>query len=323
MGRYTVRRELGRGVFSSVFLCHDEQSDRNVAVKAMRALEESQEIFKEETEILRKIEGGSPSHCISVIEAFHDETTGSDFIVTELMEMNLRTFMEEKMSKMSSSKRAEIVNLLLKQMSQALERLKGKKIIHADLKPDNIFLTEEPLVFKLGDFGSSISMNDENVAPAFNYRVSRFYRAPEVILGNQVGRGIDIWALGYTLFEIYTGDVLFDGEDNNEMIEKMIRTLGKIPSTIIEKGGLASLEHFSKKGNDYVFRKKLGRQPDSLSRGIRERIAEKTEKDIPDNREERNATKEMSRNIALFVETCTTLDPLSREKKFEAAMEKN
>lgn len=64
-----------------------------------------------------------------------------------------------------------------------------------------------------------LSMNGGEIAP---YMVSRYYRAPEVILGRPFGCAVDVWAVGCVLFEMYTGSYLFPGRTNNDMLKVKI-----------------------------------------------------------------------------------------------------
>lgn len=82
-------------------------------------------------------------------------------------------------------------------------------IIHCDLKPENIMLRHpNRSIIKVIDFGSSC-LSTERV---YTYIQSRFYRAPEIILGMQYGTAIDMWSFGCILAELYTGYPLFPGE---------------------------------------------------------------------------------------------------------------
>ncbi len=78
--------------------------------------------------------------------------------------------------------------------------------------------------------------------------VSRFYRAPEIILGLSYDTKIDIWALGCTLFELFTGKILFPGRNNNEMIKLIIQTKGVISNKLIKRGTFSNL-YFTESGD--------------------------------------------------------------------------
>jgi serine/threonine-protein kinase PRP4 len=78
--------------------------------------------------------------------------------------------------------------------------------------------------------------------------VSRFYRAPEIILGYAYDTKIDIWSLGCSLYELYTGKILFSGRNNNEMLKLIMQTRGKIPSKLIKRGQYAN-SYFNDRGD--------------------------------------------------------------------------
>jgi serine/threonine-protein kinase PRP4 len=69
---------------------------------------------------------------------------------------------------------------------------------------------------KLCDFGSCLRLDE--AAPT-EYLVSRFYRAPEIMLGCPFETPVDIWSAAVSLFELYTGKVMFAGRSNNEMLK--------------------------------------------------------------------------------------------------------
>lgn len=73
---------------------------------------------------------------------------------------------------------------------------------------------------------------DNEITP---YLVSRFYRSPEVILGLPYDHPMDMWSVGCVLYELYTGQILFPGRTNNEMLKLMMDVKGA------KKGGIPSL----------------------------------------------------------------------------------
>lgn len=79
----------------------------------------------------------------------------------------------------------------------------SNRIIHCDLKPENILLCQEKRSkLRIIDFGSSCYVNDRT----YNYIQSRFYRAPEILLGLEYGTPIDMWSLGCIVAELITGN---------------------------------------------------------------------------------------------------------------------
>lgn len=91
---------------------------------------------------------------------------------------------------------------------------------------------------KLCDFGSTLSVDEIIITSDL---VSRFYRAPEIILGCTYDTKIDIWSLGCTLFELYTGRILFPGGNNADMLKLIMQVKGKIPAKYIRSGQFSNM----------------------------------------------------------------------------------
>ncbi|RWS01318.1 dual specificity tyrosine-phosphorylation-regulated kinase 2-like protein [Dinothrombium tinctorium] len=83
---------------------------------------------------------------------------------------------------------------------------------------------------KVIDFGSSCFAHQR----VYTYIQSRFYRAPEVVLGLPYGPAIDIWSLGCILAELYTGYPLFPGENEADQLSCIMEILGTPPSSVLE-----------------------------------------------------------------------------------------
>lgn len=93
--------------------------------------------------------------------------------------------------------------------------IEGTDVIHSDLKPENILLRDSNRSgIKIIDFGSSCRSREQ----IFTYIQSRFYRAPEIILGMEYSHSIDMWSLGCILVELHTGDPLFPGENEIDQV---------------------------------------------------------------------------------------------------------
>eukprot|EP00040_Diaphanoeca_grandis_P036767 m.236173 g.236173 ORF g.236173 m.236173 type:complete len:422 (+) comp33677_c0_seq2:1027-2292(+) len=115
----------------------------------------------------------------------------------------------------------------------ALRNLRRSRIVHCDLKPENILLTHEGGdEIKVIDFGSSCFAKDQ----VHTYIQSRFYRAPEIILGAfPYGCPIDMWSLGCILVELFTGKPLFPGHSEAEQLMYQVEYLGTPSETLLRK----------------------------------------------------------------------------------------
>ena len=116
-------------------------------------------------------------------------------------------------------------------------------------------------MLKICDLGTAIDRSD--AATAHNdvtpYLVSRFYRAPEIILGMPYDYSVDMWSIGCTLYELYTGKILFTGDSNNQMLKNIMEVRGKISGKLYRRGQLSSM-HFDDMGNFVsIERDKLGK----------------------------------------------------------------
>lgn len=247
--RYSVLNVVGKGVFSSVVRALEQSKDttREVAIKVIRNNDVMLKAAQKEISILRKLEEDDNHkhgrrHCVQFLRHF---TFGSHLcLVFESMHMNLREVLKKYGGDRGISIQA--VQLYTRQMLNAIYLLYKKKIIHADLKPDNILVNEEKNVVKICDFGSACFVDECD--PPTPYLVSRFYRAPEIILGLSYGPPIDMWSLGCCLFELYTGKVAFPGRNNNEMLRLFQELKGSFPMKMIRKSPFRH-QYFDTSGN--------------------------------------------------------------------------
>eukprot|EP00455_Lapot_gusevi_P020362 TRINITY_DN2161_c0_g2_i10.p1 TRINITY_DN2161_c0_g2~~TRINITY_DN2161_c0_g2_i10.p1 ORF type:complete len:210 (-),score=31.75 TRINITY_DN2161_c0_g2_i10:83-712(-) len=128
----------------------------------------------------------------------------------------------------------------------ALRHLKKCNIIHADIKPDNMLVNDKLNILKICDFGSATSVAEMEITP---YLVSRFYRAPEIILGLPYDTSADMWSVACTIFELYTGKILFQGTNNNDMLRLQMEVKGAFPKKLVRKAQFKD-QHFD---SDLVF----------------------------------------------------------------------
>jgi serine/threonine-protein kinase PRP4 len=243
-GRYHVQANLGKGVFSSVVRATDSKSDQAVAIKIIRNNESMKKAGLKEINILQKLMVADPDdkkHVIRLERSF--EHKGHLCMVFENLSNNLR----EVLKKFVAGINLKAVRLYAQQMFLGLTLLKKCNIIHADIKPDNMLVNEARNMLKVCDLGSAGDASENEITP---YLVSRFYRAPEIILGMKYDFGVDVWSVGCTLYELYTGKILFAGRNNNQMLRSIMECRGKFSLKMLKKSEYAGM-HFDDK---YTFR---------------------------------------------------------------------
>ncbi|XP_044175917.1 serine/threonine-protein kinase PRP4 homolog [Acropora millepora] len=243
--RYCVYGYTGAGVFGNVVRARDQaRGNQEVAVKIIRNNEMMHKTGLKELEFLKKLNAADPDdkyHCLQLFRHFFHKNHLC--LVFESLSMNLREVLRKYGQNVGLHYKA--VRSYSQQLFLALKLLKKTGIIHADIKPDNILVNETKLVVKLCDFGSASFASDCDITP---YLVSRFYRAPEIIIGAKYDYSIDLWSVATTLFELYTGRIMFSGKTNNEMLKLMMDYKGKMPNKMVRKGVLRD-QHFDENCN--------------------------------------------------------------------------
>ncbi|ESO90998.1 hypothetical protein LOTGIDRAFT_191489 [Lottia gigantea] len=258
--RYTVYGYTGHGVFSNVVRARDAaRGNQEIAIKIIRNNEMMHKTGLKELEYLRKLNDADPDdkfHCLRLYRSFFHKNHLC--LAFESLSMNLREVLKKYGKDIGLHIKA--VRSYSQQLFLALKLLKRTSILHGDIKPDNILVNESKVLLKLCDFGSASHVSENDITP---YLVSRFYRAPEIILGKGYDHGIDMWSVATTIFELYTGRIMFPGQSNNEMLKFMMDLKGKIPNKLLRKSVLKD-QHFDA---NYNF---LYREVDKVT--IREKV---------------------------------------------------
>jgi serine/threonine-protein kinase PRP4 len=265
---------IGKGVFSTVLKCQVESASskesgavRNnelpgevVALKCVRHNETMAKAALQEIQFLQLL-SDAPSGIVKLIRPKKKQPPlyyrGHVVVVMAYCEYNLRTVLQKFGRGVGLSLTA--VRSYFAQLLTALHHLQAKGILHADIKPDNILVSSDFDRVQIGDFGSAMLRSEQSSVPT-PYLVSRFYRAPEIILGTApLTHGIDMWSLVVTIAELFTGAVLFRGRSNNEMLQLFQQVLRVVfPNRIIrqhlrecEKFNLPT--HFVQQGATLLF----------------------------------------------------------------------
>ena len=160
-------------------------------------------------------------------------------------------------------------------MLTALLKLKQLGLIHADLKPENIMLVDpvrQPYRVKVIDFGSASHVSK---AICNTYLQSRYYRAPEIILGLPFGEAIDMWSLGCVVAELFLGWPLYPGSSEYDQIRYISQTQG-LPSERMLNSATKTIKFFYRDmESSYPFWRLKTPEEHELETGIKSKEARK------------------------------------------------
>ncbi|KAM9409094.1 homeodomain-interacting protein kinase 1 isoform 2-T2 [Pholidichthys leucotaenia] len=245
---YEVLEFLGRGTFGQVAKCWKRGTNEIVAIKILKNHPSYARQGQIEVGILNRLsaENADEYNFVRSYECFQHK--GHTCLVFEMLEQNLYDFL--KHSKFSPLPLRHI-RPILQQVATALMKLKSLGLIHADLKPENIMLVDpirQPYRVKVIDFGSASHVSK---AVCSTYLQSRYYRAPEIILGLPFCEAIDMWSLGCVIAELFLGWPLYPGASEYDQIRYISQTQG-LPAEYLLSAGTKTSRFFNR-GPDSSF----------------------------------------------------------------------
>jgi dual specificity tyrosine-phosphorylation-regulated kinase 2/3/4 len=237
--RFEAIRVFGKGAFGEVLQCFDHKTHASVAVKVIVNTDQMHEQGKIEARTLAQLNSLNSKFIVRAYDLF---TFRSHICITfEILGLNLY--------ELSKSQNFQAMPLATcrsyaKQILSGLEQCHKLKIVHCDLKPENVLICQKDRTrVKLIDFGSSCTEGHQK----YEYIQSRFYRAPEVILGIRYGPPMDIWSFMLIIIEMLIGKPLFAGDTELEVLALMSETLGR-PRVEFVRTGKRYREFFDASG---------------------------------------------------------------------------
>lgn len=227
--RYEILKILGKGSFGQVLKVYDHKTQQHIALKMVRNEKRFHKQAVEEIRILEHLRKQDRDNSHNIVHMYdHFNFRNHVCITFELLSMNLYELI--KKNKFQGFSLA-LVRKFAHSILMCLDALYRNRIIHCDLKPENILLKQPGRSgVKVIDYGSSCYEHQR----IYTYIQSRFYRAPEVILGGKYGMPIDMWSFGCILAELLTGYPLFPGEDEGDQLGTMMEVLGLPPHKLLE-----------------------------------------------------------------------------------------
>ena len=206
-GRYQVITRIASGGMGEVYRAHDAVLGREVALKVLHPQFAGDRGFVDR--FRREARAAAILNHPSIVGVYDwGETEDTYFMIMEFVRgMNLRGLL----SQYGRLEPAQVVEVALPVLS-ALEHAHGHGIVHRDVKPENILISEDGTV-KVADFGLARAYADSYVSQAEGTVTGTVqYLAPEQIQGQPADPRTDLYALGVVLFECLTGRPPFTGE---------------------------------------------------------------------------------------------------------------
>ena len=253
LGRYEIRSLLGAGGMGEVYLGHDAQLDRAVALKLLPA-----DVAANRERLCRFIREAHAAAALdhpSIAYIYEiGESNGTHFIAMEYIdgEMLRRRLQAGRMTV------HEAVDVAI-QAADALSVAHEASIVHRDIKPENIMLRHRDQIVKVLDFGlaklidNRAASTDTEAATLVRVNTDAgtilgtvSYMSPEQARGRDVDARSDIWSLGVVIYEMVTGRLPFDGETASDIIASILKT-GPPPLSRYAPGVPAKLEEIVSK----------------------------------------------------------------------------
>jgi serine/threonine protein kinase len=222
IGKYEIKRELGRGATGTVYLAADPFRQADVAIKVMEKLPAEADaarrqlrFFQNEAALAGKLRH---PHIVSIFDAGIEEVTGGDalrYLVMELVEGEPLTQYCDPQALLDPAK---IIGIVYK-CCKALEFANSIGVVHRDIKPANI-LVKRDLDIKVSDFGAAqLERAEQTQVTGVG---SPAYMSPEQIKGEEIDYRSDMFSLGGVLYHLLTGHRPFNGATAYQLMDDIL-----------------------------------------------------------------------------------------------------
>src|ERR671911_1355917 len=210
--RYELRGLVGSGGMAEVYLAHDEVLGRDVALKMLKArYAENEELVERFRREARSAASLSHPHIVPVFD-WGESGDGSYYIAMEYLSGGT---LKDRITSEGAPPPRTVVEVAL-QIAEALEAAHARGVIHRDIKPRNILITDSGHM-KVADFGIARVAEATTLSDLGDILGSAKYMSPEQAMGEPVGPASDLYSLGVVLYEMLTGRVPFEVENLSEL----------------------------------------------------------------------------------------------------------
>ena len=215
VGKYRVVGRLGAGAVATVFEAIHPGLQRSVALKMLSHALASNGTFLEQFQReAQMIANFNHDHIVRVFDT--EKAYGTQFIVME----KLTGVTLDEIIQHGHHLSWGTVRRILREVGNALTYSHGAGLLHRDVKPSNVFLTEEDRRVKLLDFGIAVSQDSSAAKAGEQLFGTPYYMSPEQILGQKLDGRSDLYSLGVLAYELLTREVPFDADNIDQLLAK-------------------------------------------------------------------------------------------------------
>jgi serine/threonine protein kinase len=216
-GRYNLERRLGAGGMSTVFLARDSVLERLVAVKLLAEHLSDDEAFvaRFRREALAAARLQHPN-IVQVFDSGEDEASGRHYIVMEYVNGPSCADMLRETPKLPVDRTVEIV----KGACHGLDYAHRAGVIHRDVKPGNLLISEDTGALKLADFGIAKAAEQTRITQVGAVLGTAAYLSPEQATGEEAGPASDIYSLGVCAYQFLAGRLPYEYSSLTELALK-------------------------------------------------------------------------------------------------------
>jgi serine/threonine protein kinase len=220
--RYQMIKAVGQGAYGCVIAASDTETGQALAIKnipnAFNDLIDAKRILRE-IRLMRHLNHPNLVNLVDLIRPTSLQEFNDVYIVTDLMETDLHRVIHSNQSISDDH-----IQYFLYQMLTAIHYVHSADVLHRDLKPSNILVNSD-CDLKLCDFGLARGIHGLELGLT-EYVVTRWYRAPELLLSSKYDKQVDIWAIGCILAEMLGRRPLFPGHDYLHQLKIIMDVIG-------------------------------------------------------------------------------------------------
>ena len=219
MERYQKLEKIGEGTYGVVYKSRDKHTGDTIALKKIRLEDDNEGVPSTAIREISLLKSLNHPNVVRLRDVVHDET--KLYLIFEYLDQDLKKYMNT----VGTGLPPHTVKSFMYQMLSALVFCHTHRVLHRDLKPQNILIDKQGSL-RLADFGLARAFG----LPIKTYThevVTLWYRAPEILLGGrQYSTPVDIWSVGCIFAEMAQKRPLFMGDSEIDQLFKIFKVLG-------------------------------------------------------------------------------------------------